>query len=325
MARKKEKKENSTLKKLVISLAILVVILPLAAFGFIYFKLNIMHDNTADENILNQIDFKAVDGITNILLAGTDARPGEKYSRSDAMMILTVDIKNKSLKMTSLNRDTYVDIPGHSKEKLTHAFAYGGINLLTDTIEKNFKIDIQNYVTVDFYSFMDIVNALGGVEVDVHEKEINEINKFIEKETYKWSGDTSPMQLIDHSGVQRLNGYQALSYARIRKNDTTEERDRRQRQVIEGLLNGVKDLPIKKYPKLLNTLLPYVKTNMKPTQILGLAIKMLGISDLSIKQIEFPFEKSSKAVTLPKAGYVVKFDESSLDTLHNFIFENIMP
>lgn len=325
MARKKEKIENSALKKLVILLAILVVILPVAAFGYVYFKLNVMHDNTADENILNQIDFKAVDGITNILLAGTDARPGEKNSRSDAMMILTVDIKNKSLKMTSLNRDTYVDIPGHSKEKLTHAYAYGGINLLAETIEKNLKIDIQNYATVDFYSFMDIVNALGGVEVDVHEKEINEINKFIKNETYKWSGETSPMQLIEHSGVQKLNGYQALSYARIRKNDTTEERDRRQRQVIEGLMNGVKNLPINRYPKLLDTLLPYVKTNMKPTQILGLAIKLLSFSDLSINQVEFPFENSSKAVTLPKAGYVVKYDESSLDTLHDFIFENIIP
>ena len=95
------------------------------------------------------------------------------------MMILTVDSKNKSLKLTSLNRDTYVDIPGHGEEKLTHAYAYGGVNLLVETIENNFEIDIQNYAVVDFYSFMDIVDALGGVEVDVHKNEINEINKFI--------------------------------------------------------------------------------------------------------------------------------------------------
>ena len=325
MGRKKENNENSALKKLIILLAILVVILPIAAFCFIYFKLNIMHDNTADENILNQVDFKAVDGITNILLAGTDGRPGEKTSRSDAMMILTVDTKNKNLKMTSLNRDTYVDIPGHSKEKLTHAYAYGGINLLAKTIENNFKIDIQNYAIVDFYSFMDIVDALGGVEVDIRQKEIKEINKFIREETYAWSGKTSPMQLIEHSGVQKINGYQALSYSRIRKNDTTEERDRRQRQVIEGLVNGVKDLPVSRYPKLLNTILPYVKTNMKPTQILGLGIKILRLNDLSIAQVEFPFANSSKSVTLPKAGYVVKYDESSLDILHDFIFKNIIP
>ena len=88
---------------------------------------------------------------------------------------------------------------------------------------------------------------------------------------------------------------------------------------------GIKDLPVSKYPKLLDTILPYVKTNMKPTQIIGIAGKILGIGNLSINQIEFPFEDSSTGVTLPKAGYVIKFDESSLDTLHDFIFKNIIP
>ena len=194
MARRKEEKENSGLKKLVIFLAILVIAFPAAAFGYIYFKLNVMHDTTADESILNETNFQSEKGITNILLAGTDGRPGEKNSRSDAMMILTVDSKNKSLKLTSLNRDTFVNIPGHGEEKLTHAYAYGGINLLVETIENNFEVDIQNYAVVDFYSFMDIVDALGGVEVDVHKNEINEINKFIKNETYKWSGETTPMQ-----------------------------------------------------------------------------------------------------------------------------------
>ena len=319
MARRKEKKENSGLKKLVILLAILVIAFPASAFGYIYFKLNAMHDATADENILNETNVQSEKGITNILLAGTDGRPGEKNSRSDAMMILTVDSKNKSLKLTSLNRDTY------GEEKLTHAYAYGGVNLLVETIENNFEIDIQNYAVVDFYSFMDIVDALGGVEVDVHKNEINEINKFIKNETYKWSGETTPMQLIENSGVQKLNGYQTLSYARIRKNDSTQERDRRQRQVIEGLMNGVKNLPVSKYPKLLDTILPYVKTNMKPTQIIGLAGKVLGIGNLSVSQIEFPLENYSTPITLPSKGFVIKFDESSLDILHDFIFKNIIP
>lgn len=325
MARRKEKKENSGLKKLVILLAILVIAFPAGAFGYVYFKLNAMHDSTADESILNENNFQSEAGITNILLAGTDGRPGEKNSRSDAMMILTVDTKNKSLKLTSLNRDTYVDIPGHGKQKLTHAYVYGGANLLAQTIENNFEIDIQNYAIVDFYSFMDIVDTLGGVEVDVHENEINEINKFIKSETYEWSNQTEPMQLVTQAGVQKLNGYQTLSYSRIRKNDSTQERDRRQRQVIEGLMNGVKDLPVTKYPKLLDTILPYVKTNMKPTQIIGLGGKILGIGNLSLSQIEFPFENSSTGVTLPGAGFVIEFDESSLNTLHDFIFKNIIP
>lgn len=326
MARRKEKNENSVLKKLVIFLAILVIAFPAAAFGYVYFKLNAMHDSSADESILDENNYQSEKGITNILLAGTDGRPGEKSSRSDAMMILTVDTVNKSLKLTSLNRDTYVDIPGHGYQKLTHAYVYGGVNLLTETIENNFEIDIQDYAVVDFYSFMDIVDALGGVEVDVKSSEIKELNKFI-PETYKWSTNPNKgsIEYINSAGVQRLNGYQTLSYSRIRKNDSTQERDRRQRQVIEGLMNGVKDLPLSKYPNLLDTILPYVKTNMKPTEIIGLGGKILGIGDLSITQIEFPFANASTPVTLSGAGFVIKYDPESLSILHDFIFKNIIP
>lgn len=326
MARRKEKKENSGLKTLVIFLAILVIAFPAAAFGYIYFKLNVMHDSTADESILNETNFQSEKGITNILLAGTDGRPGEKNSRSDAMMILTVDSKNKSLKLTSLNRDTYVNIPGHGNQKLTHAYSYGGANLLVETIENNFEIDIQNYAVVDFYSFMDIVDTLGGVEVDVQSSEIKELNSCISG-TYQWSKNANKesIKFINSSGTQRLNGYQTLAYARIRKNDSTQERDRRQRAVIEALMIEIKNLPATKYPKLLDTILPYVKTNMKPTQIIALAGKILDIGSLSISQIEFPFTDASTSVTLPKAGFVIKFEESSLDALHDFMFKNITP
>ncbi|MGL4914032.1 MAG: LCP family protein, partial [Romboutsia sp.] len=166
----------SKLKKIVILLCVLVIAFPAGAFGYVYFKLNGIHDSSVDKNILNNSDYKTENGITNVLLIGTDGRPGEDSSRSDAMMILTIDSKNKSLKLTSLARDTYVDIPGHGKQKLTHAYVYGQESLLIETIEKNFELDIQNYAAVDFYSFMDIVDALGGVEVEVQKGEISEMN-----------------------------------------------------------------------------------------------------------------------------------------------------
>ena len=90
-------------------------------------------------------------------------------------------------------------------------------------------------------------------------------------------------------------------------------------------MNGVKDLPVSKYPKLLDTILPYVKTNMKPTQIIGLAGKILGIGNLSITQIEFPFANASTSETLSGAGFVIKYTPESLNTLHDFIFKNIIP
>ena len=125
--------------KFVIFLAVLVVAFPLAAFGYLYFKLNSIHDSSVNSDILNNNQYKNEKGITNILLIGTDERPGEKTSRSDTMMILTIDNKNKSLKLTSLARDAYVDIPGHGKQKLTHAYAYGKESLLIETIKKTSK------------------------------------------------------------------------------------------------------------------------------------------------------------------------------------------
>ena len=322
------KKSNKGLKRFVIFLAILVIALPACAFGYVYFKLNSIYDSSADQDILGNTNHKSEKGITNILLAGTDGRPGEKNSRSDAMMILTVDNKNKSLKLTSLERDSYVDIPGHGKQKLTHAYAYGGINLLTQTIEENFKVDIQNYAVVDFYSFMDIIDELGGVTVDVKQNEIKELNKFI-PETYKWnkSNNNGPIQYIENSGVQKLNGYQALAFSRIRKSDSTSERDRRQREVIEGIMESVKNLPITKYPSLLDTILPYVKTNMKPAQILSLSTKILSIGNFNINQMNFPIDDgvNSTGGIYGNAGWVLRFKESSLDILHDFIFNNIMP
>ena len=317
---------NKTLKKLVILLAILVILFPISSLGYFYIKLNSMYDSNVDNNILDNLDYKMEHGITNILLVGTDGRPGEKNSRSDAMMILTVDGKNKSLKLTSLARDTYVETKNNGKIKLTESYAYGGINLLTQTIEENFQLDIQNYAIVDFYSFMDIIDTLGGITVEVRENEIKELNKFI-PETYNWNENNNkePIKYIENAGEQKLNGYQALSFSRIRKNDSAFERDRRQRLVIEGLIKGVKDLSISKYPQLLNTILPYVKTNMKPTQIIGLATNILSIGNFNITQMEFPIIDNINGKSQKINGkWVITFDPNSLSILHDFIFKNII-
>ncbi|WP_042277381.1 LCP family protein [[Clostridium] dakarense] len=320
---------NKILKRIVALLIILIIMIPASAFGFVYFKLNSMYDSGGDNSTTSKNDYKAEEGITNILLCGTDGRPGEKNSRSDAMMILTVDSKNKSLKLTSLARDTYVSTSGHGDVKLTEAYAYGGINLLAETIERNFELDIQNYAIVDFYSFMDIIDTLGGITIDVKQNEIKELNKFI-PETYGWNtkDNKEPISYIQSAGEQKLNGYQALAYSRIRKGSSggALERDKRQRQVIEGLMKGVKDLPMTKYPKLVDTILPYVKTNMKPAEILSVGGRVLKIGNFNITQMEFPIDDgvNSKNVRINNKS-VMQFEPSSLDILHGFIFENIMP
>ncbi|WP_250674628.1 LCP family protein [Paraclostridium ghonii] len=315
----------SNLKKFVIALLILVIMVPATAFGYAYFKLNSMYDSSADAKMLGKTNYKAEKGVTNILLVGTDGRTLEEASRSDSMMILTIDNKHKSVKLTSLARDTYVDIPGHGEQKLTHAYAYGGINLLVETIESNFKLDIQNYAIVNFFSFMDIVDTLDGVVVDIQPEEVNELNKFI-PECYNLDkkSNKGEIQLIEHSGKQKLNGYQALAYGRIRKNDDALERDRRQRALMESMFDGVKNLPVTKYPELVDTILPYIKTNMKPTNILSLGGSVLAMGSLDIKTLEFPIEKYSNGGIYGNAGWVWRYDEDKcLPILHDFIFNDV--
>ena len=314
----------SGLRKFVIFLALLVVAIPACFATVVYSKLKTMQmDENFDMLATNQ--YKYDNEIVNILLVGSDARPGETVSRSDSMMILTVDNKHKKLKLTSLGRDTYVDIPGHGFQKLTHAYAYGKEKLLIETIEKNFKLDIQNYAKVDFFSFIDIVDALGGVDVNITWQEIPEMNKFI-YECYQWDQKSNkpPIHYMKKPGVQKLAGYQALAFARIRHNDGTMERDDRQRQVIEAIIKKVEKMPVSRYPKLLNAILPYVKTNMDPAKIMGLGMSVLNLGDLHLTTMQFPLHPENE-IRLPQSGYVIPFEQYEVTLLHEFIFDNKKP
>lgn len=317
----------SILKKVFIFIIIILVLLPVSIFGYIHSKINKVYDPSSSIKSLKETNYSSEKGITNILLVGTDARNAEEKSRSDAMMILTVDNKHKNLKLTSLARDTYVNIPGHGMEKLTHAYAYGGVNLLIETIESNFELDIQNYAIVNFFSFMDIVDTLGGVSVDVQKNELSELRKYTQEcydlNTNPNKGD---LKFVESTGYQKLNGYQALAYARIRYNDSAMERDHRQREIMQGLATGLQNLPVTKYPELVDTILPYVKTNMKPTEIIKLGASVLSIGNFDIKQLEFPIAEYSTGGIVGSDGWVLQFDASkNLPILHDFIFNNVMP
>lgn len=314
----------SALRKFVIFLALLVVLIPAVFAGVMYSKLKSMHVNQ-NFSMLAKQNYKFDNQIVNILLIGTDARPGETVSRSDSMMILTVDNKHKKLKLTSLGRDTYVDIPGHGFQKLTHAYAFGKEKLLIDTIEKNFKLDLQNYAKVDFWSFIDIVDAVGGIKANLTWPEIKEMNKFI-YECYQWDKNPNKGEIkyVKWPGEQNLTGYQALAFARIRHNDGTMERDDRQRQVIETILKKVDKMPVSVYPKLLNAVLPHVQTNMTPGDILSLGMSVVKLDDLHITTMQFPLHPENE-IRLPNAGYIIPFEPYELSFLHDFIFNNQKP
>ena len=164
----------------------LIVTICLSGFGYVYFKLNKMY--VKDEVVKStEEQGTMVEGITNILLVGTDGEYVEKGNRSDGMMLVTIDSKNKDIKLTSIARDTYVDIPGYSTEKLTHAYAFGGPELAINTINRNFNLNIKDFVTVNFSSLPKIIDKIGGIDIEVDEEELQYINGYINNKKEKYT------------------------------------------------------------------------------------------------------------------------------------------
>ena len=295
------------MKKFIISMISTIIIISLMGVGYLYFKLNSMYDKEEAKEISTTMESSKINKekcITNILLVGVDGNNMEKGNRSDAMIIVTIDEKNQDIRLTSLARDTYVDIEGYSTEKLTHAYAYEGASLLIDTIKKNFDIDIDKYAAVSFESFEKIIDILGGVEINVSEKEVSQI-----------SG-------VEKSGLQTLNGNQALEYSRIRYIDSAYARDNRQRTVIEALYNKLVADFSGNIMDVLNEVLRYTKTNMSPLEIVSIANKAIKIKDTDLDQVEFPFEEARKDNNISEKGWVIQWDKKyNKDKINKFIYD----
>ena len=269
-------------------------------------------------------DIKEYKMIENILLIGLDGTNDKFPKRSDTMIILTIDKLNKSLKLTSLARDTLVKIPGRGEEKLTHAYAYGQEELLMQTINENFDLDIKDYAVVNFKSFIDIVDIIGGVDINVNEKEIHHLNEVI-KECYGVNHeDTKNIEYITSSGNHNLNGYQALAYARIRKLDTIYKRDERQRLILTNIENKLSDVSISKYQQIAKSILRHIKVNIAFNKIIDLAFIAHELASYDISQLEFPISEYREEGRIGEKGtYVVKWDKNkNIELLHQFIYGN---
>lgn len=260
-----------------------------------------------------------IDGIKNILLIGADFREGEKNARSDSMMILTLDSVHNKVKLTSLLRDMLVNIDSHGKSKLNHAFAFGGIDLTIDTIENNFGIKIDNYAIINFNGFMDVIDSLGGVTVDVQKEDLADLNQYIFDVT------TEGAKEITTAGVQKLNGTQALAYCRIRKNSGGEyRRTERQREVINAIIQQVKDTSVVKYPSIIKTALSYVDTDLEFNEMLNLAYAGLRLNLSNIETLQVPFDDISIGGSWKNYGWVFRIDlEVTGKLLQDYIFEDI--
>lgn len=223
--------------------------------------------------------------VINVLLIGADSRMGRNEGNTDVMMLLSVNKKTKQLKMVSFLRDSYLYIEGDNHSyctKLNAAFSMGGPDCLINTIENNYKIEIDNYVMVNFESFEDIINAMGGITVDVEGYVANYIERTLETDMPSGENVT-------------LNGQQALAFCRVRGCDVDGDvsRTERQRQVIDSMVSRVTSSSISEINKYIDILLPYVDTGYTETEIISLGIKAItgGWALFDRTQISVPDEE----------------------------------
>lgn len=233
--------------------------------------------------------------IVNILLIGQDARPGEGRSRSDTMILVTFDKDAKTITMTSFLRDLYVKIPGYQDNKMNATYVFGGMPLLDQTLEQNFGVQVDGNVEVNFSRFAEVINLLGGVDLELRADEASYIN-------------ASTGRAVLSSGMMHLDGEQALVYARIRSLDMDADfsRTNRQRKVINALIEKFRNTKLTTLLGLLDDLLPMIATDMSNGEIIDLATELFPmLADCKIVSQRIPADGSYELKTIRGMSCVV--------------------
>lgn len=235
------------------------------------------------------------ENVYNVLLIGVDSRENNIKCRSDSMILVSINKSTKKIIMTSFLRDIYISIPDCGFNRLNAANAFGGPQLLLDTIESNFKIKIDRYAVVNFYSFMDLIDAAGGVTVNVSDSEKTVANKYIH-ELNRLLGLNSEDGLITSTGDLKLTGKQALGYARNRYTGSDFDRTDRQREILDSLFNALKGSKITDINDYLNKILPEITTNVSEGEIYSLILSLPSIKNYEVVQIKIPMKTAYKGV-----------------------------
>ena len=294
------------LKVLGIFLLIILILLGLAlgaGYAILTDKLSSMDYVEIDESSIHVnsgVDEKLKD-YRNIVLLGVDSQDGPfSNTRSDCIIIVSINKKTNDVNLTSVYRDTYVQIDGHGLDKITHAYAYGGPELAMSTLNKNLDLNITEFVTVNFETVKTVVDSIGGVTIKVTDAEATQI-----------SG-------LSSGGTYTLNGEQALAYSRIRKIDSDYQRTERMRTVIEAVFDKVKTLGVSELSNFVDTILPLISTNLSSNEIISM---LPAVPFYSIKNSEgWPYEVRGISTD---AWYGVPVTlESNVKELHAELFGN---
>lgn len=328
---KNNKKCKNKYKQILIAVfSVIIICVVVLGAGYMYIRANIYkktepltseHLQAPVKTKEETIEYTEVEGITNVLLVGVDGIDfDEKYQRSDSMIIATLDSNKEKVKLTSLYRDTLVYIPGYGEEKMNLAFSLGGPELVMETIKYNFDVNIEKYIMINFAGFESIIDQIGGVEIDVKEYQLHELNKYIGQAT---GGGDCP---VEKAGLQILNGKQALSYARIRKGVGDDyERTERQREVLFKVVEKLQKTDVIKYFSIANKMLDYLRTNIGIMDGLNMAYTISKFSNLETEQLSIPVQELcvDEEVNGNMALRMDRYENALI--LNDFIFNDTLP
>ena len=322
---RQKKKMNKGLKIFLIILLVLVIFilgLGVAGYTFVNGKIGKMQKENIDTTAvgINEETKQELKGYRNIALLGIDSRADDYGlgNRSDCMIIASINQETNAVKLISVYRDTYVYVTENGTkrlDKITHAYSYGGAQNTLKSLNEAMDLNITEFVTVNFDAVIAAVDSLGGVYIDIDESEIKYVNDYIDATSESSRVKSSH---ITHSGRQKLDGVQAVSYTRVRYTAGGDyKRTERMRTVVEAMLSKAKTLNVGQLNSFADTILPKIRTNISTSEIWGLIPKLASFK--VTESIGWPYD--TKGITLDRWYGVPVTLQSNVERLHKEAFE----
>lgn len=259
-----------------------------------------------------------LDGMYRLLIVGVDTDDPRIRGRSDTMMLAVLDARNKQLKLISFMRDMYVQIPGHGHNRMNAAYVYGGAEALKNTLEKNFHVQADGYIAVNFAMMITLIDAIGGVDIEVEEHELKPLNGILEYYNYQNERPETEGRL-EQAGMQHLSGLQAMSYARIRKIDGDYERVGRQQRVMMAIFNRMKNMQAEELMDIMMQQIDFVATDVTIATAVSMMQDVVAMDTIDTRYLRIPVSRSSRNTVLNKAYFIIPNLEKNQKAISEFL------
>jgi LCP family protein required for cell wall assembly len=321
--KRRKKKKNRKIIIIIFEILLLAIVLMAAYFVWMLQKVDYESMDESEAGInedLDQNTLESLEGYTNIALFGLDNRSSNNYDtgNSDVVMIASINNKTKDVKLVSVYRDTYLAVGNGRYAKCNSAYASGGARQAVQMLNSNLDLDIKEYVCVDWAAMVEVIDDLGGLDLEITQAEMSQINKY-KKDVDKVTGKSTPD--MTEYGLVHLDGTLATTYARIRKLSGDDfKRASRQRIVLQAILEKAKKADLATLNSICNSVVDDISTSLSLTQILSLA---KSIASYNIQSTTgFPFNLTTKTLT-GQGDCVIPVDlAANVKELHEYMFED---